>query len=309
MKQKEKRLEIIKESISKCIIGNKFKYYVEDIPRDIYNNARKRYASDIEYKNILAIIDTSNKRNGSSGIIITVRGICLSLFDLKKFERLYIRFGFNEFKDKLQSKIERFSGSSNLNTEEILNMVKKLFDVERNKKYEIDDERISEYLENIKAIADICILSDLMLVNFEDGKIKLKKIFSKAARYSNDRNWFLKVADSEEKSDVTPDNFSYKYDMFKGMDEILKEYYEYYDVDITLMKLIRYFRRELKNLYNEYEERKSDCDRILKDAEKIQKEFEFEFKQIMEMIDELIYDINNGDIEFTNSELLHEFLF
>lgn len=81
MKQKEKRLEIIKESISKCIIGNKFKYYVEYIPRDIYNNARKRYASDIEYKDILAIIDTSNKKNGSSGIIITVKGIYLSLFD------------------------------------------------------------------------------------------------------------------------------------------------------------------------------------------------------------------------------------
>ena len=66
MKQKEKRLEIIKESISKCIIGKKFKYYVEYIPRDIYNNnnARKRYASDIEYKDILAIIDTSNKKMG-----------------------------------------------------------------------------------------------------------------------------------------------------------------------------------------------------------------------------------------------------
>lgn len=64
MKQKEKRLEIIKESISKCIIGNKFKYYVEYIPRDIYNNARKRYASDIEYKDILAIIDTSKKKMG-----------------------------------------------------------------------------------------------------------------------------------------------------------------------------------------------------------------------------------------------------
>ena len=64
MKQKEKRLEIIKESISKCIIGNKFKYYVEYIPRDIYNNTRKRYASDIEYKVILAIIDTSNKKMG-----------------------------------------------------------------------------------------------------------------------------------------------------------------------------------------------------------------------------------------------------
>lgn len=46
------------------------------------------------------------------------------------------------------------------------------FDVEGDKKYEIDDERISEYLENIKAIADICILSDLMLVDSEDGKTK-----------------------------------------------------------------------------------------------------------------------------------------
>lgn len=242
-----------------------------------------------------------NYYNSKRNIFIIIR--------LKKFERLYIRFSFNEFKDKLQSTIERFSGASSLNTEEILNMVKKLFDVENDKKYEIDDERISEYLEYIKALVNFGTLGDLMLVDSEDGKIKLKKIFSKAARYSNDRNWFLKVADSEEKSDVTPDNFSYIYDIFKCMDEILKEYYEYYDVDITLMKLIRYFRRELKNLYNEYEERKSDCDRILKDAEKIKKEFEFEFKQIMEMIDELIYDINNGDIEFTNTELLHEILF
>lgn len=308
MKQKEKRLEIIKESISKCIIGNKFKHYVEDIPRDIYNNARKRYASDIEYKDILAIIDTSNKGNGSSGIIITVRGICLSLFDLKKFEYLYGKVIFIWVADEIQSTIEHFSGASSLNTEEILNMVKKLFDVEGDKKYEIDDERIADYLDNMKKTVDLALMN-LNSVDFVGSKIKLKKIFSKAARYSNDRNWFLKVADSEEKSDVTPDNFSDVYDIFKCMDEILKEYYEYYEVDITLMNLIRYFRRELKNLYNKYEERKSDCDRILKDAEKIQKEFELEIKQIKEMIDELIYDINNGDIEFTNSELLHEFHF
>lgn len=77
MTKREKKIQVVKQMLSSCVNSGTSAFSFGNIPRNRFEGAKKSYAYDAKYDEVLALIDTTVFGGGERGMIITEHDVYL----------------------------------------------------------------------------------------------------------------------------------------------------------------------------------------------------------------------------------------
>lgn len=77
MTKREKKIQVVKQMLSSCVTSSTSAFSFGNIPRNRFDGAKRNYAYDAKYDEVLALIDTTVFGGGERGMIITEHDVYL----------------------------------------------------------------------------------------------------------------------------------------------------------------------------------------------------------------------------------------
>lgn len=68
MTKREKKIQVVKQMLSSCVNSGTSAFSFGNIPRNRFEGAKKSYAYDAKYDEVLALIDSENPRAAFVGM-------------------------------------------------------------------------------------------------------------------------------------------------------------------------------------------------------------------------------------------------
>lgn len=332
MTKEDERIRIVQDKLGQCLAsGSTAQHFTYgNIPQNRFDGARRKYASNAEYDDVLGLIDTTIFGGGERGMLITQYGIYYKgilespvfyeysdLVDFSLPDDVY--FSSAGLKDMLQDLYNLENNYTNSSNGGFLNNLLDVADsfigtaleeYQKNKaeeEYQLEQD-VLNILDDYKAYLKDTIktLNEFTLDYYEFEEIDevleiIYRIFAIACIFSNDISWYEEIADTEDNNYI--EGFNNTKELIDDIDDALSTIYAEYTNNISLNFAYRQFASRISNVYDDIAELCEDDDIDLEElynkCQKAIKELKKKLKNLISLINEAIesfYDDEDEDI-------------
>ena len=290
MTKTEKKIQLVKQSLSSCVTSGTVCFTYGSIPKNRFNGAKKSYAFGVQYDEVIALVDTTVFGGGERGMVITLNDVYI-----KEILTLPSHYKMNNLVGEFTLPGETYYNLRNLST-----MLSKLQEIENEPEYGFwnvlgdivgavleegvkavydehqkrVDEAEQEALELMEDFRDALenLINDVIdkwkedYENFdtdEDSILRILEITSTSCLLVNGLDRYKKYAHVDEEIDTEAIEAAEQFIQMANL--LVERFYDIFDdnTDEDIEALDRIFKRfnsSMIRIYNELQNDENDVD-------------------------------------------------